>query len=178
MWQLAHKDFKAVSLSVSACNAGDLGSIPGSGRSSGEGNGNPLQYSCLENPMDREAWQAIFHGIARGGYDLVIKPPPPWFNSWVGKIWWRRGRLPTPAFLGFPCGLAGKESACKAGDLGLIPGLRRTPGEGKNPWRRERLPISVFWPKEFHGLYSPRGHRESDMTKQLSLHSLHLKYNN
>ena len=40
----------------SACNAGDLGSIPGSGRSPGEGNGNPLQYSCLENPMDRRAW--------------------------------------------------------------------------------------------------------------------------
>ena len=39
-------------------NAGDLGSIPGSGRSSGEGNGNPLQYSCLENPMDRGAWWA------------------------------------------------------------------------------------------------------------------------
>ena len=41
---------------ASACNAGDLGLIPGSGRSSGEGNGNPLQYSCLENPMDRGAW--------------------------------------------------------------------------------------------------------------------------
>ena len=41
---------------VSACNAGDLGSIPGSGRSPGEGNGNPLQYSCLENPMERGAW--------------------------------------------------------------------------------------------------------------------------
>ena len=40
----------------SACNAGDLGLIPGSGRSLGEGNGNPLQYSCLEKPMDREAW--------------------------------------------------------------------------------------------------------------------------
>ncbi len=40
----------------SACNAGDPGSIPGSGRSPGEGNGNPLQYSCLENPMDRGAW--------------------------------------------------------------------------------------------------------------------------
>ena len=42
----------------SACSAGDLGSIPGSGRSPGEGNGNPPQYSCLETPMDREAWQA------------------------------------------------------------------------------------------------------------------------
>ena len=41
---------------VSVCNAGDLGLIPGSGRSPGEGNGNPLQYSCLENPMDGEAW--------------------------------------------------------------------------------------------------------------------------
>ena len=41
---------------ASACNAGDLGSIPGSGRSPRERNGNPLQYSCLENPMDREAW--------------------------------------------------------------------------------------------------------------------------
>ena len=46
----------------SACNAGDLGSIPGSGRSPGEGNSNPLQYSCLENPMDRGAWWAAVHG--------------------------------------------------------------------------------------------------------------------
>ena len=44
---------------------------------------------------------------------------------------WRRDRLPTPVFLGFPCGSAGKESACSAGDLGLIPGLGRSPGEGK-----------------------------------------------
>ena len=46
---------------MSACNAGDLGSIPGLGRSPGEGNGNPLQYFCLENPMDGEAWWAIVH---------------------------------------------------------------------------------------------------------------------
>ena len=50
---------------VSACNVGDLGSIPGSGRSPGEGNGNPLQYSCLENPMDRGAWWATIHGVAK-----------------------------------------------------------------------------------------------------------------
>ena len=43
---------------------------------------------------------------------------------------WRRDRLPTPVFLGFPCGSAGKESACNAEDLGLIPGLRRSPGGG------------------------------------------------
>ena len=46
-----------------ACNAGDLGLIPGSGRSPGGGNGNLLQYCCLENPMDRGAWQATVHGI-------------------------------------------------------------------------------------------------------------------
>ena len=48
-----------------------------SGRSPGEGNGNPLQYSCLENPMDRGAWQAMVHGIARVGQDLATKPQPP-----------------------------------------------------------------------------------------------------
>ena len=50
---------------ASACNAGDLGSIPGLGRSPGEGNGNPFQYSCLENPMDRGAWWATVHGVAK-----------------------------------------------------------------------------------------------------------------
>ena len=52
----------------SACDAGDHGSIPELGRSSGEGNGNPLQYSCLENSMDREAWQATFVGLQRVGH--------------------------------------------------------------------------------------------------------------
>ena len=60
----------------SAYNAGDPGSIPRLGRSPGEGNINPLQYSCLENPMDRGAWQAIVHGIARVGDDSATKPPP------------------------------------------------------------------------------------------------------
>ena len=54
----------------------------------------------------------------------------PRFNSWVGKIRWRRGRLPTPVLLGFPFGSAGKESSCNAGDQGSIPGLGRSPGEG------------------------------------------------
>src|SRR5574337_1229534 len=49
----------------SACNAGDPGLILGLGRSSGEGNGNPLQYSCLENPMERGAWRATVHGVAK-----------------------------------------------------------------------------------------------------------------
>ena len=49
----------------SACNEGNLGSIPGSGRSSGEVNRNPLQYSCLESPVDRGAWQATVHGVTK-----------------------------------------------------------------------------------------------------------------
>ena len=52
------------------------------------------------------------------------------FNSWVGKILWRMDRLPTLVFLGFPGGSDGEESCCNAGDLGLIPGLERSPGGG------------------------------------------------
>ena len=58
----------------SACNAGDPGSIPGLGRSLGEGNGSPLQYSCLENPMGGGAWRAAVNGVARVGDDLATKP--------------------------------------------------------------------------------------------------------
>ena len=54
----------------SACNAGDLGSIPGLGRSTGEGNGYPLQYSGLKNPTDREAWKATVHGVAKSWTQL------------------------------------------------------------------------------------------------------------
>ena len=53
--------------------AGDPGLIPGLGRSPGEGNGKVLQYSCLENPMDRGAWQATFNGITRVGHNLATK---------------------------------------------------------------------------------------------------------
>ena len=55
---------------ASACNVGDLGSVPGLGRSPGEGNGNPLQYSCLENPMDRGTWQAPVHRVAKSQTQL------------------------------------------------------------------------------------------------------------
>ena len=54
----------------SACNAGDIGLIPGVGRSPGKGNGNPLQYSCLGNPMDRGAWWATVHGVAKSRTQL------------------------------------------------------------------------------------------------------------
>ena len=99
---------------------------------------------------------------------------------------------------GFPDSSAGKESACNAGDPGSIPGLRRSVGEGRGyppkycraslvaqlvknspanqetwvgriPWRREGQTSPVFWPEEFHALYSPWGHKELDMIEQLSL---------
>ena len=54
----------------------------------------------------------------------------PQFDSWVGKILWRRDRSPIPVFLGFPYGSAGKEFTCNVGDPSLIPGLERSPGEG------------------------------------------------
>ena len=58
------------------CKAGDLGSAPGWGRSPGEGNGNPLQYSCLENPHEQRSLAGyIVHGVATVGHNLVSKPP-------------------------------------------------------------------------------------------------------
>ena len=65
----------------------------------------------------------------------LVKNPPIMGETlvyfWVGKVHWRRDRLPIPVFLGFPCGSAGKESICNVGDLGSIPGLGRPLGEGK-----------------------------------------------
>ena len=82
----------------------------------------------------------------------VVRNPPAIqetpVQSRVRKIRWRRDRLPTPVFLGFTCGSAGKQSACNARDLGLIPGL------GRFSRRREWLPTPVFWPGGFHGLQS------------------------
>ena len=57
----------------SACSAGNPGSIPGLGKSPGEENGNPLQYSCLENSMDKGAWQAIAHGSQRVRHECFVK---------------------------------------------------------------------------------------------------------
>ena len=100
---------------VSVCSAGDLGSIPGSGRSPGEGNGTPLQYSCLENPMDRRAWGATFHGVAKS-----------------------RTRLSDFTFT-FPGGASGKGPTwqCRRHKkcwISLIPGCGRSPGgEHGNP---------------------------------------------
>ena len=110
------------------------------------------------NPRDGGACWAAIYGVAQSraplkrlssssssssssnsyyGASLIaqlVKNPPecrrPQFDSWVRKIRWRKDRLPTTVFLGFLCGSAHKESACHSGDLGLIPGLGRSLGEG------------------------------------------------
>ncbi|KAJ1366500.1 hsp90 co-chaperone Cdc37 [Parelaphostrongylus tenuis] len=95
----------------SACNAGDLGLIPGSGRSAGKGIGYRLQYS----------WASL---VAQ-----LVKNPPAMRETWVRSLGW------------------------------------------EDPRRREELPTPVFWPGEFHGLYSPWGRKESDMTERLHVTS-------
>ena len=95
----------------SSLSEGDLDSIPGLGRSPGEGQGSSLQYSCLENSMDRRAWQDTVHGVAKSWIPL---------NDFHFQCLER----------GFPGGSDGKESACSGRDPGSIPGSGRFPGEG------------------------------------------------
>ena len=72
------------------CNAGDLGLIPGSGRPPGEGNGNPLQYSCLENPLDREACWVTIHGVteSRTRLSTIFILVPNWKSSKYPRVEW------------------------------------------------------------------------------------------
>ena len=113
-----HTSLVAQTVKSSAYNAGDPDSIPGSGRSLGEGNANSLQYSCLENPMEEGARYTTVHGVAKSR---------TWLNDWT--------ELNCTLFIdyqfqfGFPHSSIGKSSACNAGDLGSIPGLGRSPGE-------------------------------------------------
>ena len=81
----------------------------------------------LESPLDSKDIKELIQQEINPEYSLE----GPWFDSWVREIHWRRDRLPTPVLFGFPCGSAGKESACNAGDLSSIPELGRSPGEGK-----------------------------------------------
>ena len=86
-----------------------------------------------------------------------------WFYFWIRKIRWRRNRLPTPVFLGFPCGSTGKESACNEGDWSSIPGL------GRYPWRGKGYPLQYSGLENsmdciVHRLYR----KESDTPERLS----------
>ena len=126
----------------SGCNARSPGLIPGSGRSPREGNGNPVQYSCLENPMGRGGWQATVHGVTKSQTQLSDFH---YLFSYCGKLKW-------------------KESAHSLGDLGLIPGSGRSPGEGNGN------PLQYSCLEKSHGRrnlvgYSPWGCKELDTTE-------------
>ena len=96
----------------------------------------------------------------------------PEFDPWVEKIPWRTERLPTPVFLGFPGGSAGKESACNAGDLGSIPGLGGSSGE-ENGYPLQYSGLENSMDCIVHGVTKSQTHthtkKESDMTERLSL---------
>ena len=98
---------------------------------------------------------------------ILLQCKRPWFNSWVRKFLWRRDRLPTPVFSGFPGSSVGKESACNVGDLGSILGLGRFPRGGHSK------PIQYSCLENPHGQkslvgYSAWGLKELDMTEWLS----------
>ena len=123
----------AQTVKVSACSAGDPGSLPGSGRCPGEENGNPLQYSCLENSMDGGAWWATVRGVTKSQTGLIDFTYRFTAERTYGctSVWvWNEHRL---SLLLTHCDFSdfsdGKESACNAGDPGSVPGWRRCPGE-------------------------------------------------
>ena len=117
----------------------------------GEGNGNPLQCSCLENPRDGGAWWAATYGVAQSRTRLkwvssiyilrpsliaqLVKNLPAMQETLVQLLsqedLLEKGQATHSSILGFPCGSAGKESTCNVGDLGSIPGLGKSLGEGK-----------------------------------------------
>ena len=111
---------------ASVYNAGDPGSIPGSGRSPGEGNGNPLQYSCLENPMDRAAWSATVHGVAKSrtrlsDFPFTFRHSTP--SGFTGETCsWMEGMTDTPAQMDVEDDLA--TAPCPASNT-LLGGPRR-----------------------------------------------------
>ena len=99
---------------------------------------------------------ANYQYTSAGKKNISLQRMRPRFDSWVGKIPWRRDRLPTPVSLGFPGGSGGKESTCNVGDLGSIPGFGRSPGEWNGyPLQYSDLENSMdrgFWLATVHGI--------------------------
>ena len=175
MW-ITNRDFPGGSDGkASAYNVGDPGSIPGLESSSGEGNGNPLQYSCLENPMDREVWLQSM--------GLQSQTWRSDFTHFTNMLIWATYTILNflVATLGFPDNSVGKESTCNAGDLGSIPGLGRSPGEGKGyPLQYSGLENSMdcivhgvsksrTWLSNFHFFFTFSGHIKKGKKKEVKL---------
>ena len=154
----------------SVCNAGDLRLIPGWGRSPREGNGNLLQYSWLQSPIERGAWQVTVHRVTRVGHNLPTKPPPQKkknskfqlidilviYIPYLKTIWQKNVKNWYAVIVSrdFPVCSDGKESTYNEGDLGSVPGWGRSPGEGngyllqysclENPHGQRRLVHGVM----------------------------------
>ena len=114
----------------------------------------------------------LFHIVWKWTFfSQLVKNPPacrrPRFNSWAGKICWRRDRLITSVFLGFPCGSAEKESACNAGDQVWSLAWEDSLEKGK-------ATHSSILAWRFHEVYIPWSCKELDTTEQLSLHATYL----
>ena len=112
-------------------------------------------------------WDPLFK-IGDSLVAQLVKDPPAIRENLVQFLGWEdpleKGYSTHSSILGLPWWLSWSRIRLQCG----IPGFN--PWVGKIPWRREQLPTPVFWPGEVHGLYSPWGHKESDMTEQLSLH--------
>ena len=110
----------------SAYNARDLGSIPGSGRSPGEGNGNPPQYSCLENSMDRGAWQATVHGVAKS-WTQLSNSPHTHTHTHTHCFFALSAYILSKSWYGTPSSLhSGEYPACHVGDQDSPSGRQHT----------------------------------------------------
>ena len=128
-----------------------------------------MSHSCHRYP----SWGEVSE-IRNGWASLVAEPVKnlpqhrrSWFDSCVRKFIWRRDRLLTPVFMGFPGGSESKESACNTGDLGSIPGLGRSPGGGYGNLLQYPCLENPQGQRSLAG-YSPLGHRELDTTEQVN----------
>ena len=139
-----------------------FGSIPGLGRFPGEGNGNPLQYSCLENPMDRGAWKATVYGVARVGHNLATKVLLLLLGPWY--LIFKVDMYGTSQVV-----LVVKNLSANARDIrdtGLIPGSGRSPEGGHgNPLQYSCLENPVDRGARQATVH--RGCKESDMTEAI-----------
>ena len=152
--------------------------IPRSGRSPRGENGNPLQYSCLENPMGRGAWQATIHGFPMSQTQLTDSHFQTLCVFLVCKDLLLKSKIGGWFFfllfyfvLGFPSGSAVKNLPVKQTEETLE--MQFIPQVGKMPWRRKWEPTPVILPGESYGQrslagYSPWGCKESDTTEQLT----------
>ena len=141
-------------LPANAGDAGDMGLIPGLGGSPAGGNGNPFQYSCLKNSMDRGAWQATIHGVTKS-------------QTWLKWLSTQEATIRTSPVAQMVKNMPAMQ------EIQFIPGLGRSSGEENG------LPTPAFLPGKSHGQrslagYSPWGCKKSDTTERLTFSLLYV----